>query len=200
MVPEPLSTTLEPDLQARIDSVCEEGRAYWHRFDAEVRQVSWHPFVPADYDCVRAALEPLRVPGRRFLEWGSATGVITIIADLMGFDACGIELDSSLVHVARNLAARSGSGARFAAGSFIPMGWEWRPRSADARTGTISQGPSGYLELGRSMSDFDIVFGYPWSGEEPLMLDLFRAHGHHDALLMLHSSQGGVQVHRRGSR
>jgi hypothetical protein len=198
-VPEPLSTILDPELQARIESVCEEGRAHWHRFDAEVRQASWHPFVPADYDCVRAALEPLRGPGRRFLEWGSATGVVTIIADLMGFDACGIELDSSLVQVARDLAARSGSGARFAAGSFIPMGWEWRPRGADGRTGTISPGPSGYLELGRPMSDFDVVYGYPWSGEEPLMLDLFRAHGNRDALLMLHSSRGGVQIYRRGS-
>ena len=83
-------------LQARIDSVFEEGRSFWHRFDAEVRQERWHPFVAADYGCVRAALQSLHVPGRRFLEWGSATGVITIAADLMGFDACGIELDPSL--------------------------------------------------------------------------------------------------------
>ena len=199
-MPESSSTALEPELRARIDSVCEEGRAYWHRFDAEVRQVRWHPFVPADYDLVRDALAPLRAPGRRFLEWGSATGVITIMADLMGFEACGIELDAALVRVARDLAARSGSGAQFATGSFIPMGWEWRPRSGDARTSTISHGPSGYLELGRSLDDFDVVYAYPWSGEEPLLLDLFRCHGDRDALLLLHSSQDGVQIHRRGSR
>jgi hypothetical protein len=186
-------------LRARIDAVCEEGREYWHRFDAEVRQDSWHPFVAADYDRVRAALESLYVPGRRFLEWGSATGVITIVADLLGYDACGIELDASLVGVARDLASRSGSRARFAVGSFIPMGWEWRPKKADARTGTIGRGPSGYLELGRPLSDFDVVYAFPWSGEEPMMLDLFRSHGHEDAFLVLHTSNDGVRIHPRGS-
>lgn len=189
---------LPPALRARIDSVCEEGRAYWHRFDAEVRQDHWHPFVAADYDSVRTALESLRAPGRRFLEWGSATGVITIVADLMGFDACGIELDASLVQVARDLAARAGSGARFAVGSFIPMGWEWKPPSADGRTGTIGDGPSGYLELGRPLSDFDVVYGFPWSGEEPMMLDLFHCHGHEDARLLLHSPEQGVWTYRQG--
>jgi hypothetical protein len=189
---------LEPALRARIESVCEEGRAYWHRFDAEVRQKRWHPFVAADYDRVRAALESLCVPGRRFLEWGSATGVITIVADLMGFDSCGIELDPALVRVARDLAARTESKARFAVGSFIPLGWRWRPRGADGRTGTIGDGPSGYLELGRPLSDFDVVYAFPWSGEEPMMLDLFRCHGHADARLLLHSAQHGVRAYRRG--
>jgi hypothetical protein len=186
-------------LRARIDAVCEEGRAYWHQFDAEVRQDSWHPFVAADYDCVRAALQSFYAPGRRFLEWGSATGVITIVADLMGFDACGIELDASLVQVARDLAARTGSGARFAVGSFIPMGWEWRPSGTDGRMGTIGHGPSGYLELGRPMSDFDIVYAFPWSGEEPMMLDLFHFHGHEDARLLLHTCDHGVRCHHRRS-
>ena len=78
------------------------------------------------------------------------------------------------------------------------MGWEWRPPGADSRRGTIGDGPSGYLELGRSLDDFDIVYAYPWSGEESLMLDLFRCHGHRDALLLLHGSQG-VRIYRRGA-
>ncbi len=191
----------QPELDAalcdRIDAVCDEGRAYWHRFDAEFRQDSWHPFVAADYDHVRRALMPLREPGRRFLEWGSASGVITIMADLMGFDSCGIELDPALVRVARGLAARAHSNARFAQGSFIPVGWSWRPLGGDGRAGTIGQGPSGYEELGRPLSDFDVVYAFPWPGEEQLLLDLFRCYGHRDALLVLHSSGAGVQIHRR---
>jgi hypothetical protein len=189
---------LDAALRARIDSVCEQGREYWHRFDAEVRQERWHPFVAADYDSVRRILESLRRPGVRFLEWGSATGVITIVADLLGFDACGIELDASLVRVAREFADRAGSKARFAAGSFLPMGWEWKPKGADGRTGTIGEGPSGYLELGRSLSDFDLVYAFPWTGEESMMLDLFRCHGKEDARLLLHSVQG-MRMYRRGS-
>ncbi|MEQ1857351.1 MAG: hypothetical protein ABL963_12900 [Longimicrobiales bacterium] len=189
---------IDSAVRTRMDWVCEEGRAHWHRFDAEVRQKSWHAYVAADFDEVRGVLESLHAPGRRFLEWGSATGVITIVADLMGFEAYGIELDASLVQVARDLAVRAGSNAKFAAGSFIPMGWEWKPRDADGRTGTIGHGPSGYLELGRSLSDFDIVYAYPWTGEQALMHDLFRGHGHADARLVLHSIQGS-RVYRRGS-
>lgn len=189
---------MDAALRERIEAVCEEGRALWHGFDAEIRQDDWHPFVAADYDCIRGALLSLRRPGRRFLEWGSAMGVVTIMADLMGFDSFGIELDASLVRVARELAARSRSNARFAAGSFIPMGWEWKPRGGDARIGTLGQGPSGYLELGRALSDFDVVYAFPWTGEEPLMLDLMRCHGHEDARLLLHSTDYGARIYHGG--
>jgi len=189
---------LDRELGTRIDALCEEGRAFWHRFDAEVRQDDWHPFVAADYDAVRAALVSLRKPGRRFLEWGSATGVITIMADLLGFESCGIELDSSLVDVGRELASRWRSNARFAAGSFIPMGWEWRLSGGNGRPGTIGRGPSGYLKLGRALEDFDVVYAFPWMGEEPMMLDLMRCHGREDAHLLLHTTQNGTTMYRDG--
>jgi hypothetical protein len=192
------STAIDPELRARIDAVCEEGRAFWHDFDAEVRQANWHPFVAADYDRVLDALLSLRRPGLRFLEWGSATGVITIMADMLGFDACGIELDASLVAVSREFAERAGSSARFVTGSFIPMGWEFRPSDGDGRPGTIGDGPSGYLELGKALSDFDVVYAYPWGGEEPMMLDLMRAHGEVDARLVLHTTEQGVRVFQNG--
>ena len=171
---------------------------FWHRFDAEVRQDDWHPFVAADYDAVRATLVSLRRPGLRFLEWGSATGVITIMADLLGFDSCGIELDASLVDVGRELASRWRSNARFAAGSFIPMGWEWSLSDGNGRHGTIGRGPSGYLELGRALGDFDVVYAFPWMGEEPMMLDLMRCHGREDAHLLLHTTQNGTKMYRGG--
>ena len=185
-------------LHARLDALCAEGWAIWERFERTVRDAQFHPFVAADYDVVRAALLGLRAPGRRFLEWGSATGTITIMADLMGFDACGIELDASLVATARALAERHGSRARFAAGSFLPAGYTWRSREGDGRTGTIGEGPSGYLQLGRALDDFDVVFGYPWGGEAPLMLDLMRRYGARDALLLLHDTNEGVRAFRGG--
>jgi len=196
--PAPTLPDIDDALRERLEAICEDGRSFWHRFDAEVRQEYFHPFVAADYDCVLSRLVALRQPGRRFLEWGSGTGVITILADLLGFDACGIELDGALVQVGRDLAERTGSKARFAAGSFIPMGWKWRPRDGDGRLGTIGHGPSGYLELGRSLADFDVVYAYPWAGEEPMMLDLMRAHGHEDARLVLHTTDSGTRVYHRG--
>src|SRR5690606_25525290 len=105
------------------------------------------------------------------------TGVITIMADLLGYDAYGIEIDESLVEIAVRVASRYGSKARFAAGSFLPEGYVWRPRHGDGRLGTVGEGRSGYLQLGHPLDDFDLVYGYPWGGEEGLMLDLIRARG-----------------------
>ena len=193
----PSAIALDPALRARLHAVAEEGRDFFDRFDLEVRQEHFHPFVPADYENVLAALLPLRAPGLRFLEWGSATGVITIMADLLGFEAYGIELDPRLVETARELALRHGSGARFAAGSFLPAGYRYRPRSGDSRLGTIGDGESGYRALGHPLDDFDVVYGYPWGGEEPMMLDLMRAYGSPDArLLLLIGSE--MRVYRGG--
>jgi hypothetical protein len=189
---------LDPVLRSRLMSLAEEGREIWDRFDVEVRQKGFHPFVAADYENVLQTLVALRAPGQRFLEWGSATGVITIMADLLGFEAYGIELDARLVDVARELAARYGSGARFAAGSFLPNGYRYRPRHGDGRLGTIGDGESGYRELGHPLDDFDLVYAYPWGGEEPMMLDLMKAYGAPDARLLL---LGGSEVRTyRGGR
>jgi hypothetical protein len=188
---------LDPALHARLHELAEEGREIWDRFDVEVRQKSFHPFVAADYETVLRTLVSLRGTGLRFLEWGSATGVITIMADLLGFEAYGIELDARLVEIARDLARKYGSNARFAAGSFLPNGYRYRPRHGDGRLGTIGDGESGYRELGHPLDDFDLVYAYPWGGEEPMMLDLMRAYGSRDArLLMLGGSE--LRVYRNG--
>jgi predicted cobalt transporter CbtA len=129
----PPAPSLEPELQGRLDALLAEGWEIWDRFDREVRDLNWHPFVAADYERVLATLTSLRSPGKRFLEWGSATGVIAIMADMLGFESWGIELDADLVQVARDLARRHGSSARFAAGSFLPTGYESGSRAAPGR-------------------------------------------------------------------
>ena len=197
-VPPPsVGADLDSGLRSRLAALFENGWDLWDRFDIEVRQKSFHPFVAADYEVVLEALLPLRAPGLKFLEWGSATGVITIMADLLGFEAYGIELDGHLAGQARDLARRSGSRARFAAGSFLPSGYRWH-RHRDERLGTIGYGASGYLDLGIPLDDFDIVFGYPWSGEEPMMLDLMNKYGRADARFLLNATSGGVMTYQCG--
>ncbi len=181
---------------ARLDALCAEGWAIWEAFDRTVRTRAFHPFVAADYDAVRAALLGVPAGGRRFLEWGSACGVITVMADVLGYEACGIELDPTLVATARGLAERHGSRAHFVVGSFLPEGYRWRGPDGDARTGTIGSGPSGYLQLGRALDEFDVVFGYPWDGEAPLMQDVMRCYGRPDAVLLLYDASAGVRAYR----
>lgn len=177
---------MEDALQTKLTRLIEEGREIARAFELDVRQRSWHPFVAADYDTVRLQLLHLRRPGARFLECGSATGVIAIMADLLGFDACGIEIDPDLVAVARRLADKYESAARFATGSFLPAGYEYRDPTGDRRLGTLIPGDSGFLQLGRLLEDFDIVFAYPWEGESAVLEDLMKRHGRRGARLLLH--------------
>jgi hypothetical protein len=189
-------TELSAELRARITALIEDGREFFERFESDVRQHHFHPFMPADYDAVLEALLSMRAPGLRFLEWGSATGVVTIMADLLGFEAYGIEIDAELVRVACTFAQKHGSRAVFAAGSFLPAGYEWKSSTGDRRLGTIEEGRSGYLELGHPLEDFDIVFAYPWSGEEPIMQDVMRRFAGDGARLVLHGFEHTVHVFR----
>jgi hypothetical protein len=189
-----ITESLEPDLQRRLRDVQEDGKRIWAQFEADFRRDNWHPFFPADYDQVLESLLPLRQPGLRFLEWGSATGVIAIMADILGFESCGIEIDANLVVAARALAARHDSGARFATGSFMPAGYEWISPEGDPRLGTIGDGEPGYAELGLELDAFDIVFVYPWPGEEPIVQDIMRKRGRPGARLMLNAGRQGIRI------
>lgn len=197
-VPPPRAVPVDATLRARLSAVIDDGREIWERFDREVRQADFHPFVPANYERVLDGLLAVRAPGRRFLEWGSATGVITILADLLGFEAYGIELDPRLVELARGLAARHGSGARFAAGSLFPAGYVYHDPTGDPRTGTLGSGEPAYPRLGHPLHEFDVVYGYPWDGEEPVMRDLMRRHGARGASLLLLDGNTGLRTYRDG--
>lgn len=177
--------SLDPALQRKLAELQEEGFEIWRRFDIEARSKEWHPFVPVDYDKALQTLLRVRGPNLRFLEWGSATGVIAIMADLLGFEAYGIEIDGSLVATARWLADKYGSKARFAEGSFLPTGYEWRAPDGDTRLGTVGSGRSGYLELKIPLDEFDIVYGYPWDGEAEIMRDVMKRYGRPDAIFLL---------------
>lgn len=176
---------LDEKLRHKLTELQEEGFEIWQKFDIDVRQDNFHPFVPGEYEKALQILLDARGDHLKFLEWGSATGVITIMADLVGFDAAGIELDGDLVVTARQLAAKYGSNARFVEGSFLPAGYEFSGRDGDKRTGTIGHGRSGYLELGQPLEDFDVVYGYPWDGEAAVMRDVMKRFGRADARLIL---------------
>ena len=200
MTPETVRAAVPPvddALATRLRHVCDEGWTLFEAFEATVREHDFHPFIPAEYEVVCDALVLHRAPGARFLEWGSATGVITIMASLLGFEASGIELDGQLVSTARAFNDRVGASARFARGSFIPAGYRW-PGGQHLGEDTTGVGDSGYQQLGMALDDFDVVFGYPWKGEAPKMLDLMQQHGRRNGLLLLHDIHAGVRAYRNG--
>ncbi len=188
----PTAPAGEAELFERLRALCEEGLAISARFDDSLAG-RWHSFVPADYDTVLTDLLSIRGRGGRFLELGSAAGVITIMADLIGFEAYGIEIAPELVDEARGLAQRFGSEARFATGSYLPTGYRYKSTTGDRRIGTVGISKSAYSELPYDLADFDWVYAYPWPGETEVLRDVMRRCGAPGAQLLLHGYAGGLE-------
>jgi hypothetical protein len=161
-------------------------------------------FVPSDFEVVYrglAAIEARRLAaGRRFIEWGSGIGVITCLAEMVGFDAVGIEIESLLVEIANDLADEHDVKAQFACGSFIPSGAEPRLEMPDDVAWLATHGPDGYEELEAEADEFDVVFAYPWPGEEHVVFDLFSECASMGSLLLTYHGQEGLKLQRRVTR
>jgi len=165
---------------ARVEALLERARR------AECERRVPPDCVSSDAASVRHALARVDrdglARGRVFCEWGSGTGVVTVLAALMAFEAHGIEIDRGLVESSRRLAADLGVDATFAHGSYLLPGDEGLLDGAVhtcPRTGT-----DAYAALGLAPGDCDVVFHYPWPGEEALTDRLFVRHTSPGALLM----------------
>ena len=150
-------------------------------------------FVPSGfatvYRSLRAIVEAKLAPGNSFCEWGSGFGVVASLAAMLEFKVCGIEIDRGLVDASRRLADDFGLPVEFVHGSFVPSGAEADVEEAYADTSTeyfwlVTDADDAYDELGLGPHDFDVVFAYPWPGEECLIEGLFEKYTAEEALLL----------------
>jgi SAM-dependent methyltransferase len=181
---------------ATLHALCRRGDELFARFRAE-RGDEFSSFVPADHAGACAMLRELRPRADSFLELGSGAGVVTIAADLLGYDAYGIEIEPRLCDYARDLADEFGSDARFAVGSFLPDDFDAAAVLADADFHVTLDGTPAYDELGVGLADFDLVYAFPWPGEEELFVRLVREHGRRGTLLLTYDASEGFTVHER---
>lgn len=181
--------TLALLLRAGVES-WEEFRAY-----AADRH---HLVIPCDHAGAYQELRRLTPHATSFLELGSATGVVTILADLLGFEACGIELEPWLVERSSELARRFQSGASFAQGSFVPAAYRDEVEELSVDFLTPTEGACGYDELELELDDFDLIYAYPWPGEEDWMQELVRRHARPGALLLTYDVREGFRLARDG--
>jgi predicted O-methyltransferase YrrM len=158
-------------------------------------------FVPSDFELVYRALVSIQsrrlATGRRFVEWGSGLGVVTCLAQWVGFDAVGIEIEPRLVNMAQVLAAEHHVGAQFVCGSFIPAGANVRLERLADIAWLSTDGPDAYTELELDADDFDLVFAYPWPGEEQVIFDLFADCAAVGTLLLTYHGQDGMRLQRK---
>ncbi len=127
-----------------------------------------------------AAANPLLIFGElrkyanqqlKFVEWGSGVGTITIMADLLGYRAFGIERDVRLVSVAQRLAEQVGSDAVFGAGNFVPPAHlPTAAPSVPAEFALDGGGADGYAAISCLPTDIDLFYVFP----HPEMIDVFH--------------------------
>ncbi len=171
-----------------------------HQIDAPVPG-----FVPSDFPSVYHVLHALReaqlAPGDRFCEWGSGFGVVASLAGIVGFEAYGIEINEELHAASEELAEDFDVAVEFAHGSFLPEG-------ADQEfTETLSEvnwletiGESGYDLLELDPDDFDVIYAFPWPGEQHIIANLFERYAAVGALLITYQEQGEIFIRRKTSR
>jgi hypothetical protein len=175
-----------------VERLLEEARTAWRELPASYREAG-SAWSQADPLVVYGELRRLHKSGRRFLEWGSGIGTITVMADLMGLSAWGIESDARLVEAARSLAQRLGSGATFACGSFVPAGSG--PAQSDEYL--TAGGPDGHAELGKRPDEFDVIYVYPAPWHVDYCLDLFRDRAAVGASLWCYTDTAGILITRK---
>ena len=138
--------------------------------------------------------------GRRFLEWGSGIGVVACLAAELGFDAIGIEIEPALVEIAESLAADHEVDVEFACGSYVPNGAEPFVDIAGEVTWLRTDRPDSYADLDLEPEDFDLIYAYPWPGEEQVIFDLFENCAAVGSLLLTYHSQDGLRLQRKVRR
>lgn len=157
-------------------------------------------FVPSDFIRVYAALHDIvergLAPGRSLLEWGSGFGVVASMATWLDLDAHGIEIIPDLVEASEQLASDHELPSQFHVGSFVPSeGEELTDAVPDSHW--LETGRAAYGEIGLDIDDFDIVFAYPWPGEEEVTAALFERYGQDDGILVTYHGYEGIKVRRR---
>lgn len=158
-------------------------------------------FVASDYPLVYRRLRDLAAStftrGQQFCEWGSGLGVVTCLAAMLDFDACGIEIEAELVNEARKLADDFDIPAEFIQGSFVPRGAEQRVYAAGDYSWFTTEGDHAYEELGLGISDMDVVFAYPWPDEEAVTAELFERYAGHGAVLVTYHGTDDLRIRRK---
>ncbi len=177
--------------------------------DAEERIDSWMTdqarrtplgFVPSDFPRVYATLHELGerrlVPGQQLLEWGSGFGVVASMATWLDYETFGIEIHRELAEQAELLAADYELPAQFHVGSFVPPDGEPLTDSVPD-SHWLESGRPAYEDMGLQVDDFDLIFAYPWPGEEEVTFALFEHFAEPGALLVTYHGYEGIKVVRR---
>src|SRR5690606_19016339 len=127
-------------------------------------------------------------------------GVVAALADALGFRSHGIEIDPELVANGKRLARDFRRAPSLVEGTFVPPGAERFIDMPGEHAWLAGGGLDGYDALGMEPDDFDVIYAYPWPGEEHIIERLFDRCAASGALLVTFRGVEGVRVHRKRPR
>jgi len=162
-------------------------------------------FVPSDYvrfyEAISHVLDRRLACGNLFCEWGSGLGVATCLANMLGFNAYGIEIDEVLVQASQQFAEEHELPNQFIHGSFLPGDADDVVDAAFAENeGCISMyahADDAYSQLDSEIEDFDLVFAFPWPDDEDLTATIFEKFASNGALLLTYDETDAYRLRRK---
>lgn len=188
-------------LPTEVEQWLARGRARIEQFWDQFKQKPLAQYIECDFDYVaralRACTEQNLVDGRLFCEWGCGFGIVAGIASLMGLDAVGIEAEEFLCQEARKLFAAGGVSGEIWHGNFLPRGARELAEDEDPLVSLTHTLPSAYAEHDVLLSDFALIFIYPWPGEEHFMRAVFDRFARPGALMLQFRGPYHVELYRK---
>ena len=186
-----------PELQRWLDAARSRLSRYWDQF----KEKPLPQYIECDFEYVATALKYCcdqdLIDGRLFVEWGCGFGVVAGVAGLLGLDAIGIEAEEFLCEQARLLLDQEGISAEIWQGNFLPEGARDLAEPEDPLVSLTHYIQSAYEQQDFSLSDFAIVFVYPWPGEEHFLKLVFDRFARRDALLLLYRGPYQIELYRK---
>jgi hypothetical protein len=164
-------------------------------------QVVRENFVTCDFWLVDQTLEWIGqnhlLAGNRFCELGSGFGVVAMLAAIRGLESVGIEIDSVLAAQSGDLAEDLEIDAQFFRGSFIPREVAGVLEASADIEHIFTNDHDVYEDIGLGMDDFDLLFAFPWPGEQSFFEAMFEQCAADGALLLTYRGRDGTHLLRK---
>ena len=198
---DPGNITLPVEFQAYFEEANQQIDTF---FESE-RNKRYPTYIPCNallvYEALRAILDQKLTFDTVFCEWGSGFGLVTGLAALLGYSACGVEIESELVDRSNKLLDQFGIEATILETSYVPEGFE--EFSGIDGAGLILQDAQAqdfeavYEGMDYPLSEVDVFFVYPWPGDQEFMQQLFDAVAVEGSILLAYHADGEIYAYRK---
>ena len=160
-----------------------------------------HNYVRCDFHLLDQALTWIHdnhlLTGNRFCELGSGFGIAAMLASLHGMTSLGIEIEPFLVDQSRTLAHALDLPTQFYCGSFVPRHIANILELSRDVEHVATDESDVYEEIGMELDEFDLLFAFPWPGEQHFFESVFQQCAAAGSCLLSYRGREGMHLLRK---